>query len=59
MIESEEKFGPRGAESMWCADCDSRDSVTGDREVVDRLSLGAAEQEIEGRLGGEVACARE
>ena len=41
---------------MWCADCDSRDSVTGGREAVDRPSLGTAEQEIEGSLGGEGAC---
>ena len=52
MIESEEKFGPRGAERMWHADCDSRESVTGVGEEVGRPSLGTAEQEIEGSLGG-------
>jgi len=41
---------------MWDADCDSRDSVTGGREEADRPSLGTAEQEIEGSLGGEGAC---
>jgi hypothetical protein len=56
VIESEEKFGPRGAERMWCADCDSRDIVTSDREEADRPSLGTAEQEIEGSLGAEGAC---
>jgi hypothetical protein len=56
VIESEEKFGPSGAERMWDEDCDSRDIVTGGREEADRPSLGMAEQEIEGSLGAEGAC---
>ena len=58
MIESEEKFGPRGAERMWHADCESRDMATGGREEADRPSLGTAEQEIEGSFGAEGACER-
>ena len=56
VIESEEKLGPRGAERMWHADCESRVRVTGVREEADRPSLGTAEQEIEGSLGGEGGC---
>jgi hypothetical protein len=52
VIESEEKFGPRGAERTWHADCDSRERVTGVCEEGVRASLGTAEQEIEGSLGG-------
>ena len=37
---------------MWHVDRDSRESVTGAGEAVSRLSLGTAEQEIEGSLGG-------
>lgn len=59
VIESEEKFGPRGAERVWFVDCDSRERVTSGCEVVDRPSLGTAEQEIEGSLGGEGACGQE
>lgn len=47
MIESEDEFGPRGAEGMWHVDCESRESVGGVGAEVSRPSLGTAEQEIE------------